>query len=61
MNFTAEEKLKAVRREIAKREGVYKRLVERKAMTPEEARYQIEIFRAIANDLSKKAAEERLL
>jgi len=60
-NFTAEEKLQAVRREIKKRVDVYKRLVGDNRMSREEADYQIDIMRAIADDLSKEAAKERLL
>jgi len=61
MDFTAEQKLKAVRREIAKREGVYPRLVDRRLMTPEQMRYEIDVMRAIATDYSKEAAKDRLL
>jgi hypothetical protein len=48
--FTTEEKWRAVRREIAIRERVYPQRVAARKMSEEDARQQLAIMRAIAND-----------
>jgi hypothetical protein len=53
--FTAEEKLKAVRREIRLRECVFPSRVRDGRMSQAEADYQIEIFREIARDYERIA------
>jgi hypothetical protein len=48
--ITRADKLAEVRREIAMREAVYPRRVQRGAMMPEQAQRQIAVMRAIAQD-----------
>jgi hypothetical protein len=58
MTFTAEEKLREVRREVKMRKLVYAR---RDMMPPHEAKYKIDIMQEIAEDYEKLAQKERLL
>lgn len=58
---TAEDKLKAVEREIGYRRRVYGRMVKERKMTPEMAVHQIDVFEAIAEDYRNQAQKERLL
>ena len=53
--FTAEEKLKAIRREIRLRECVFPSRVRDGRMSEAEVTYQIEIFREIARDYERVA------
>lgn len=48
--FTREEKLAAIERELVFRKRVYARLVNEKKMSHAKAREQIDLFEAIAND-----------
>ena len=57
MIFTAEEKLREVRREIAMRKSVYTRT----GIAPHEAKFKIDIMEAIADDYEKLAKSERLI
>lgn len=59
--FTFEQKLEAVRRELKYRRRVYPRRIENKQMTQALADEQIAIMEAIAEDMEKEAAKERLL
>lgn len=59
--FTADQKLKAVERELTYRRFVYQRRVETKAMTRQQADLQIALFEEIADDYRKLAASERLI
>lgn len=61
-NFTFEQKLEAVRRELRYRRRVYPRRIEAGHMTQAFADEQIEIFEAIADDYDRAAQKtERLL
>lgn len=60
-NFTAQQKLEAVEREIGFRRRVYERRVADRKMTRQKADHEIMIFEAIAADYREKAAGERLL
>ena len=59
--FSATDKRKAVLREIGFREHVYPERIRSGRMSPSEARWQIAIFRAIAEDYAKLEERERLL
>lgn len=59
--FTAEEKLKAVERELGYRRHVYSRRVANNKMTQAQADRQIGVMEAIAEDYRTLAAGERLL
>lgn len=57
MTFTNEEKLEAVRRELAMRKRVYPH----SRHTPQEIRWQIAIMEAIVEDYERLAQSERLI
>jgi hypothetical protein len=59
--FTAQQKLQAIEREIQLRLRVYSRRVESSQMSRREADYQIDIMRAIALDYEQQAERERLI
>ncbi|TKD50550.1 hypothetical protein [Sphingomonas baiyangensis] len=59
--ITAEDKLEAIRREIAFRKRVYPRRVADGKMTQQLADRQIAIFEAIKDDMLVAVAAERLL
>lgn len=59
--FTAEEKQKALAREIGFRKRVYARRVAERKMTQEQMDREIAIFEAIHRDYDDKVAGERLL
>ena len=59
--FTADDKLKAVEREIGYRKYVYPRRVMDKKMTQETADAQIALMEAIADDYREAAKKDRLL
>ena len=59
--FTADDKLKAIEREIGYRRHVYPRRVMDKKMTQELADKQIAVMEAIAEDYRTAASKERLL
>ena len=59
--FHVEAKLKALRREIAKRRTVYPRLIEKGRMNPDFANREIRIMEAIAEDYEALAKKERLI
>lgn len=59
--FTAEQKRKAVERELAFRRRVYPRFVEQEKMTQKLADEQIAIFEAIRMDYSAAEQNERLI
>lgn len=61
MTFTATEKLEAVRRELNWRNKVYPRRVAEFRMTPQEAKFQIAVMEAIAEDYERLAQSERLI
>lgn len=61
MKFSAEEKLKAIRRELNYRKHVYPRRVAEGGMTQNLADEQIEIFTEIAADYECEAGKDRLL
>jgi len=61
MIYTGQDKLDAVRRELAYRRRVYARMVEQGTMKPQQAEAQIDIFEAIAADYAKAAEAERLI
>ena len=58
--FTAEQKRKAVERELSFRRRVYPRFIEQRKMTRELADEQIAIFEAIRMDYSAAETKERL-
>lgn len=60
-NFTAQDKLDAVKRELGFRRRVYARRVVDDKMTQAKADHEIMIFEAIEADYEKLAAGERLL
>jgi hypothetical protein len=59
--FTAQQKLKAVQRELGFRHRVYARRVAEKKMTQQMMDDEIAVFQAIEADYEKAAAEERLI
>ena len=59
--FTAEQKLKALEREVRLRQQVYPHRVSTHRMTQLQADYQIDIMQAIAADYQEAAKKERLL
>lgn len=61
LSYTAEEKLKAVERELGYRRRVYARRVSEGKMSAELAAEQIAIFEAIAADYRGQTAAARLL
>lgn len=61
MIYTAEQKQKAVDRELSFRRRVFPRLVGQGRMTRSEAAEQIAIFEAISADYAKAAQGERLI
>ena len=61
MIFTAEEKLKAVEREIAMRKRAYVRWVASGKMTQAKADVEIAVMTAIAEDYRVLAERERLI
>ncbi len=61
MIFSAEQKLKAVERELGYRRRVYARRVTEGKMTQALADEQIAVFEAIASDYRAGAEKERLL
>lgn len=61
MIFTAEEKLRAVRREIMWRKKVYPNRVTTGRMRKAEADWEIAIMEAIEQDYNAEAKKERLL
>jgi hypothetical protein len=50
MEFTAKEKLHCIERELALRQRVYARLVEKGKMSPEQRDHEIELMTEIAAD-----------
>lgn len=52
--FTLDEMIACVEREITHRKGVYKRLVEKGDMQPAEARYQLDCMRAVWANLKSQ-------
>lgn len=61
MTFTAQQKLKAVERELGFRHRVYTRRVAEKKMSQTMMDDEIAVFEAIAADYRDQAAGERLL
>ena len=61
MAYTADQKLKAVEREIAYRRRVFPRLIENGKMSRETAAVQIAIFEAIRADYETAQQKERLI
>jgi len=59
--FTNEEKLQAVRRELAYRRRVYENRCRDGKMTKDHADHQIKLFEEIEADYEARAAGERLL
>lgn len=59
--YSAEEKRKAILREINYRKFVYPRRVEAGTMTQKKANEELAIFEEIAADYTKLAEKERLL
>jgi len=59
--FTAEQKRKAIEREITFRRRVYPRFIEQKKMTPEFSAEQIAIFEAIRMDYAAAETKDRLI
>jgi hypothetical protein len=59
--FTAEQKKKAVERELTFRRRVYPRFIEQKKMTQKLADEQIAIFEAIRDDYTAAEGKERLI
>lgn len=61
MSFTAEQKLNAIKREIALRERVFPNRVGTHRMSKEKADYELAIMRAIEQDYAALADKERLI
>ena len=61
MAYTAEQKRKAIQRELAYRIHVYPRRIEAGKMTQQLANEQIAIFEAILEDYRKAEEGERLI
>lgn len=61
MEFTAQQKLDAIDREVKYRARVYSRLIAQGKMTLEKANYETDVMRAIAADYHPLALKERLL
>jgi hypothetical protein len=61
VEFTAQQKLDAVERELKFRIHVYKRRIEEGKMTLKKADYECDVMRAIALDYQKLADKEKLL
>lgn len=61
MSFTAQQKLKAIQRELGFRHRVYARRVADKKMSQAMMDDEIAVFEAIEADYEKAAASERLL
>jgi hypothetical protein len=59
--FTAEQKRKAIERELSFRRRVYPRFIEQKKMTQQLADEQISIFEAIRADYANAETGERLI
>jgi hypothetical protein len=59
--YTAEDKKKAIERELGYRRRVYPRWIEQNRMTKRQADQQIEIFEAIRDDYAKAETTERLI
>jgi hypothetical protein len=59
--FTAEQKLRALERELRLRQQVYPHRVATHRMTQQQADYQIGIMQAILDDYQEAAKKERLL
>lgn len=59
--FTADDKLKAVRRELAQRRSLYPRWILERRITQNFADEQIAVFAAIVADYEREVANERLL
>jgi hypothetical protein len=59
--FTAEQKRKAVERELSFRRRVYPRFIEQQKMTQQLADEQIAIFEAIRSDYTDAETKERLI
>jgi len=59
--FTAQEKLKAIERELKYRRSVYGRMLLTNSITQEFADRQIKVFEEIAEDYQELAKKERLL
>lgn len=55
MTFTAEQKLKAIQRELALRRRCYPQWITKGLMKPNDARHQIAIFEAIEADYTAKS------
>jgi hypothetical protein len=53
MPFSVDDKIKALRREIAMRKAVYYRWVKDRQMRPEEAAYEIGVMEAILHDYAE--------
>jgi hypothetical protein len=61
MDFPAETKLTAIRREIAYRRRVYERRVADRKMTRQQADREVAIFEAIEADYAREVEKGRLL
>jgi hypothetical protein len=61
MPFTNDEKLQAVKRELAYRRRVYENRVRDKKMTQSHADHQIKLFEEIEADYAKLVEGERLI
>jgi hypothetical protein len=61
MNFTAEQKRKAIERELTYRRRVYPRLIDNGKMTQKQADEQVAIFEAIRDDYARAEQNERLI
>jgi len=59
--YTYNEKLLCVEREIKMRERVYKRRVTMGTMSKHQAEFEINLMKAIAEDIRPCAEEERLI
>ena len=60
-DFTADEKYKAILRELKHRRSLYPLLVSRGRMTQEQAKHELEIMTAIGQDYEHELERERLL
>lgn len=61
MQFTSDQKLAAVERELSFRRRVFERRVAEGKMGREKADYEIAVFEAIATDYRERIEAERLL
>jgi hypothetical protein len=61
MPKTIDEQIRSVERELAMRKGVYKKRVEIRAMTQEQADHEIECMKAVRETLEQVRQSPRLL